>query len=248
MIKPKAAGSQSDSFDGYAVPAGRYVADPGRGPRYFVTLGLWALVLVTAMTMLSMVASRVTDVPSRYNCPPDCGRPPTGIPVATNPRFTAPGGEFSVSYPAPGASYNVTVEPNGVTATWTAGDGGTLRLFSQPAQGRNAEQVATELMQGGFPDASVAYELPNATVGYHRGYGEVADFQPPGADSRSDRLRVIILVAVKNDLALIAAADGPFRKFTPAFGPGPPSPANLQIAQDLGQYVNSFSWRGDPAR
>ena len=142
MIKLKAAGSQSDSFDGYAVPAGRYVADPGRGPRYFVTLGLWALVLVTAMTMLSMVASRVTDVPSRYNCPPDCGRPPTGIPVATNPRFTAPGGEFSVSYPAPGASYNVTVEPNGVTATWTAGDGGTLRLFSQPAQGRNAEQVA----------------------------------------------------------------------------------------------------------
>jgi len=32
------------------------------------------------------------------------------------------------------------------------------------------------------------------------------------------------------------------------FGPGPPSPANLQIAQDMGQYVNSFSWRGDPPR
>ena len=136
----------------------------------------------------------------------------------------------------------------GVTAEWTAGDGGTLRLFSQPAQGRNAQQIAEALMQDGFPDAEVAYELPNASVGYHLGFGEVADFQPLAASSQSDLLRVIIIVAVKNDLALVAAAEGPFRAFTPAFGPGPPSPANLQIAQDMGKYVNSFGWRGDPPR
>jgi len=45
-----------------------------------------------------------------------------------------------------------------------------------------------------------------------------------------------------------AAAAGPFREFTPNFGPGPPSPANLQVAQDMGKYVNSFAWRGDPPR
>jgi hypothetical protein len=43
-------------------------------------------------------------------------------------------------------------------------------------------------------------------------------------------------------------AAGPYRQFTPTFGPGPPSPANLQIAQDMGKYVNSFTWRGDPPR
>ena len=102
-------------------------------------------------------------------------------------------------------------------------------------------------MEDGFPDAQMAYRLPNATVGYHPGYGEVADYQPLGSAAAA-RMRVIIIVAVKNDLALIAAAKGPFREFTPSFGPGPPSPANLQIAQDMGKYVNSFSWRGDPPR
>ena len=247
MTDPKVDVAQKDSFEGYAVPAGRYTARRLRSPKYFATLGVWVLALTAGMMILAVVDTQVTDVPTRYVCPPDCGRPPTGLPVATNPRFTAPGGEFSVSYPAPGAAYTVTTKPNGVTAQWTAGDGGTLRLFSQPARGRNSKQIAEELLQDGFPDARTAYQLPNATVGFHVGYGEVADFQPLGA-SNTDRLRIIIIVAVKNDLALVAAASGPLRVFTPNFGPGPPSPANLQIAQDMGKYVNSFTWRGDPPR
>jgi len=248
MTEPRVDAVQPDSFQGYAVPAGRYTARRVRGPKYVATLGVWVLVLIAGMMILALVDNQVTDVPTRYVCPPDCGRPPTGLPVATNPRFTAPGGEFSVSYPAPGAAYDVTTESNGVTANWTAGDGGTLRLFSRPAQGRDSKQIAKELLQDGFPDAATAYELPNATVGFRRGYGEVADFQPLGASSKSDRLRIIVIVAVKNNLALVAAAVGPLRVFTPSFGPGPPSPANLQIAQDMGKYVNSFSWRGDPPR
>ena len=145
------------------------------------------------------------------------------MPVATNPRFTPPGGEFSVSYPAPGAAYDVTIDADGVTAVWTAGDGGTLRLFSQAADGRNAEQVAGSLMDDLFPDARIAYQLPNAAVGYRPGYGHVADFQPMVASYQSTLLRVIIVVAVKNDLALIALAAGPFHEFTPSFRPGPPS-------------------------
>ncbi|MGI9125630.1 MAG: hypothetical protein ACR2JM_12905 [Mycobacterium sp.] len=242
------ASEMTESAEGYAVPPGQYTVSKENGPRYLLTLGLWGLLLMVGMLILSLVDSRVTDVPSRYICPPDCGRPPTGLPVATNPRFTADDGSFSVSYPTPNAAYDVTMQSNGVTANWTAGDGGTLRLFSQPANGRNAEQIAKELLQDGFPDARVVYQLPNATVGYHAGYGEVADFQPIGGSNIADRLRVLVVVAVKNDLALVAAADGPFREFTPEFGPGPPSPANLQIAQDMGKYVNSFSWRGDPPR
>jgi hypothetical protein len=248
MTVPDAAGAETDSFDGYAVPPGRYTTSKRIGPKYVATLTIWALVLAAGMVILTVIDSRVPDVPNRYTCPPDCGRPPTGLPVATNPRFTAPGGEFSVSYPAPGAAYDVTVEPNGITAVWTAGDGGTLRLFSQPAEGRNAEQIATALVDSSFPDAQLSYTLPNATVGYQRGFGEVVDFQPMVGSNQSNLLRVIVVAAVKNDLALIAVAAGPFREFTPEFGPGPPSPANVQIAQDMGKYVNSFSWRGDPPR
>ena len=236
------------SFDGYAVPPGRYTARRVRGPKYFATLGLWVLILLAGMMVLALVDSRIDNVTSRYACPPDCGRPPIGLPVATNPRFTAPDGSFSVSYPVPGAAYDVALQPNGVIADWTVGDGGTLRLFSQPANGRDAQQVAKDSLRSGFPDVQTAYELPNATVGFHLGYGEVADFWPLGTTGGSNRIRLIIVVAVKNDLALIAAAQGPFREFTPNVGPGPPSPANLEIAQDMGKYVNSFSWRGDPPR
>ena len=242
------AAKRPESFDGFAVPAGRYVARRLRNPGYLVTLGLWVLGLVTALMVLTLIDTKVVDVPTRYVCPPDCGRPPTGLPVAVNPRFEAPGGAFSVAYPAPGAAYSISTDADGVTAVWTAGDGGTMRFFGRPAQGRTAEQVARELLEASFPNALKAYELPNATVGYHLGYGEVANFQPQGTSSRADMLRVIVIVAVKDDLALIAVASGPYREFTPDFGPGPPSPANLQIAQDMGRYVNSFRWRDDPPR
>lgn len=215
-----------------------------RGPKYFVVLGLWVIGLVVALLVLTLIDTKVVNTPI-YQCPPDCGRPPTGLPVSTNPRFTAPGGEFAVSYPAPGAAYTVTTDDSGVTAEWTAGDGGTLRLFGTPADGRDARGVVEQVIDDVFPDAVVAYELPNATVGYELGYGVVADFL---ADKRSERLRVIVIAAVKNDLALVAAAQGPFREFRPGFGPGPPSAANVQIAQDMGKYVDSFSWRGDPPR
>jgi hypothetical protein len=57
-------------------------------------------------------------------------------------------------------------------------------------------------------------------------------------------MRMVVIVAAKNDVALIASAFGPFHQFGPDFGPGRPSPANLQIAQDMGRYVNSFEWTG----
>ena len=61
-------------------------------------------------------------------------------------------------------------------------------------------------------------------------------------------LCVLSLAAVKNDLTLIGAAIGPYHQFGPNDGPGPPSGANLELAEDLGKYVNSFLWKGDPLR
>jgi hypothetical protein len=186
--------------------------------------------------------------PARYVCPPDCGRPPTGTPVAINPRFTAADGSFSVSYPAEGTAYRITTAPNGVTADFTGGDGGTLQLFGEPAGGRSPEEIAKGLVDRTFPDTRTAYEIPNTMVGYQPGYGKVADCWPQGSNSSYLRMRVLVMVAVKNGIALVAAAVGPYRQFGPDFGFGKPSGANLQIALDMGKYVNSFSWRGDPAR
>ena len=121
-------------------------------------------------------------------------------------------------------------------------------MFSQPAANRSPDEIAKALVNETDPDMRTAYEIPNAMVGYHPGYGEVVDCWPQGSNSSYLRMRVLVMVAVKNDLALVAAAVGPYHRFGPDFGSGKPSGANIQIALDMGKYVNSFSWRGDPPR
>lgn len=234
------------TFEGVAVPPGRYRASGAPRARYRLTWGLFVLGMTTALVVLGVWDKLVTDA-ATYHCPPDCGHPPNAAPVANLPRYVAPDGSFSVAYPPPGTAYEVTKGPEGVTARYTGGDGGMIRLFSEPARGRVARRVLTDVMARQFPAATVAYELPNAMLGYQLGYGVVANFQRPGLSARLD-LRTVVIAAVKNDLALIAIAEGPFRRFSQDFGPGPPSSANLEVAMDMGQYVESFKWKGDPPR
>lgn len=234
------------AFDGVGVPQGRYTARGATRPRYLPVLGLLALGLAVGMIVIGLWDRAVTDA-ATYACPPDCGRPPNAVAVANLPRFTSADGAFSVSHPPSSEIYAVSTDATGVRAQLTAGDGGVLRLFSEPAQGRMARQLVAQLMATQYPNAEVAYELPNTTVGYQLGYGVVASFTPPGL-TNTYQMRVIIMAAVKNDLALIALAEGPFRRFTQDFGPGPPSAANTEIALDMGKYAESFSWKGDPPR
>jgi hypothetical protein len=235
-------------FPGYAVPAGTYTATPLQKTSHLRLAATWGIAIAVVAAALVGLSAVVTKPSARFMCPPDCGSPPTGTPVATNPRFTASDGAFSVSYPASGTAYKVTQKPNGITAEFTAGDGGMLQLMSVPAGGRTPKQIADQLVKQTFPDTKTAYQIPNAMVGYQPGYGEAADCWPQGGNSSYARMRILVMVAVKNDLALVAAAVGPYHEFGPDFGPGPPSGANLEIAQDMGKYVNSFSWRGDPPR
>ncbi|MFC3778588.1 hypothetical protein [Mycolicibacterium holsaticum] len=239
---------RTDFFPGYAIPAGSYAATAPRRTSRRRLVVIWLSAIVVVAAGLIAVSAAISKPAARYACPPDCGRPPTGTPVEVNPRFTADDGAFTVHHPTPSSAYRISTQPNGVTAEFLAGDGGTIRLFSEPAAGRSAKAIAKALVKKTFPDTRTAYEIPNAMVGYQSGYGEVADCWPQGSNSSYARMRVMVMVAVKNDLALVAAAVGPYHEFGPDFGFGKPSGANLQIALDMGKYVNSFSWRGDPPR
>jgi hypothetical protein len=200
--------------------------------------------VAVAVTAGVLTAVRTTpDVP-KIVCPPDCGRPPIGEPIESNPRFYADDGAFSVQYPGPGSAYDATFEPDGVELKFTGGDTGTLELFGLPADNRTPKEIAEGLIHEYYPGATTAYEIPNAMVGYEPGYGVVADDYPQDANGRFTRLRLIVMVAVKNDYALVAGAIGPYREFTRDFGTGHPSGANLQLAMDMGKYVNSFRWGG----
>lgn len=236
------------SFPGFALPQANYTA-PHLRPTSIARLAI-PLAVTIAIAMGAVYASQsvVTQQQQFFQCPPDCGKPPRGMPVAVNPRYTAPDRSFSVSYPAPNAAYEVSTDDHGVTARFTGGDTGSIRLFSRPAAGRDPRQIVKDLIQQRYPGATVAYEIPNAMVGYEHGYGEVADFWPVSSTTTATHLRIVVLAAVKNDLALVAGANGPYHAYGPEFGPGKPTGTNLQIALDMGKYVNSFSWKGDPPR
>jgi hypothetical protein len=219
-----------------------------RAATYPGVLGPFVVGLGAAVAA-GVVASVVfTPATKAYVCPPDCGRPPLGTPVETNPRFSGDSGAFSVAYPGEGSAYEVTFDPpgmQGVELKYTGGDTGILRLFGEPARDRAPKQIVQQLLAGKFPQATVSYEIPNAAVGYQPGYGVVADVYSRDSAASRTRLRVIVMAAVKHDYALVAVAVGPYHEFSPDYGTGHPSGANLELAMDMGKYVNSFRWAGD---
>jgi hypothetical protein len=175
------------------------------------------------------------------------GAPPVSVgevvpqaerPVESFRRFRRSDGAFSVAYPA-----GATVSKNGVS--WKK-SGGEALFFSVPADNLTARQIAEQFIKADFPNAKLAYEIPNARVGYQLGYGEIDDFVPQSGSGTYKPQRVLIMVAIKNGLALIAEAAGPLSK--PEDEAGHPSGANLEIAGWMGYFVNSFSWKGDPLR
>jgi hypothetical protein len=205
---------------------------------------LTVLAVGTGVAAAAGITAAVVSTPPvvAYQCPPDCGRPPIYEPIESYPRYVSQDGEFSVQYPGPGTAYEATLNPDGVDLKFTGGDTGTMELFGQPAEGRSAKQITESLVAEHFPNATLDYEIPNAMVGYEPGYGAVYDEYPQDTRGSFTRLRLLVMVAVKNDYALVAAGIGPYREFTRDDGPGHPSAANLQLAMDMGKYVNSFRW------
>ena len=228
---------------GYALPPGSYEAAPPRHTthaRLLTALGVGTAVAAAAAVAVSVLA---TPPAPKFVCPPDCGQPPIGEPVETNPWFMSSDGRFSVQYPRPGTAYELTFDADGVQANLTAGDTGRMQLFGMPSQGRTAKQIAEDLIREKYPDATTDYEIPNAMVGYQPGYGVVKDVYPQDAAGTFTRLRLLVMVAMKKNYALVAAAVGPYHEFSPDFGSGHPSGVNMQLALDMGKYVNSFIWR-----
>lgn len=234
------AASRSSRADRRTAEDGEAATEPRTRRARLLTV----LAIGTGVAAAVGITAAVVSTPPvvAYQCPPDCGRPPIYEPIESYPRYVSDDGAFSVQYPGPGTAYEATLDPDGVELKFTGGDTGTMELFGQPAEGQSAKQITESLIAEHFPNATLAYEIPNAMVGYEPGYGVVYDEYPQDTRGSFTRLRLLVMVAVKNDYALAAAAIGPYHEFTRDFGTGHPSGVNMQLAMDMGKYVNSFRW------
>lgn len=248
-------------FPGYATPASAYTAPATGFASVTGLLGSLTVGLATAIAVAVAISINVTAPPVRYACPPYCARPPIGppvdhepeehpgesqppaalVPVHSHPRFTAADGSFSVAY---FGAAKVTEHDGGVTLRYPGIDG-EVRFFGTPAKNRTPLQIVQQYIAQRYPTAQIDYQIPNAMVGYEPGYGEVDDFTPADPNAAYIRGRLLVMTAVRNGLALMVAAEGPYVNFTPAIT-GHPSPANLMIANVIGYSVNSFTWNEEP--
>lgn len=211
-------------------------------------IGLLAGGLVAAVAVISAVSALVTPAHHTVVCPPSCGRPPTGTPIQSLPRFTAHDGSFAVDYIPSGSSFAVTADAASVTETTSDGSG-AIHLLGMPAQNASAAQTVTGLISAHFPGARRAYVLPNAIVGYQPAYGEVDDYYPQSTNGAYVHERVIVVAAEKNGEVLVAAGIGPYDEYSPnGDGTGHPSGADLKVAEVMDALINSFTWRGDTPR
>jgi hypothetical protein len=254
--------AQEGLFPSYGLPTGSYSAPLPHSTSPIGLILAVATVVAVAVAVVSAITVKATPAAVHYTCPPDCGRPPIGPPVGgepgqapvaeppsatppteppvavkTYPRFTSKDGAFSVAY-LPAA--DVRKSDDGITLTFDQMDG-QIKLFGTPANNRTPRQIVEQYIGSNYRTAQTAYQIPNAMVGYEPGYGEVDDFSLENPNAASKRGRLLVMTAVKNELALVAVAEGPMVRFTPR-NSGHASAVNMMIAQLLGNSVNSFTW------
>ena len=80
-------------------------------------------------------------------------------------------------------------------------------------------------------------------VGYQPGYGVFADEWPQGTSRQLHPAPDLVMAAVKNDLALVAFAAGPYHAFGPDFGPGLPSGAICSSPRTWASTSTASHWR-----
>lgn len=235
---------------GYAVPPAARPAVKHTSHAKLIALFAVGLLVVVGIFLVATKAATPSK-PKAADCPPTCPQPPVGAPVSALPKFTAKDGSFSVSYYPANSRVSVQTDASSVTEKISPANGedSTIVLIGQSADGQTAEQVVSGLIAKAFPDAKRAYVIPNATLGYQPGYGEILDAYPQTTSGDFSHQRVIVMAAVKHNVALVAVAGGPYHEFSQrGLTDGHASGANVFVAFLLDRLVNSFTWKGDPPR
>lgn len=215
-----------------------------RGHPWLIAIGL----IVLGMFILGLVSN--AQAPPTVNCsPPRCPLPPPRVQNITDAStYTSSQYGYSLEY----STAHIT--PSHLTSSTIAWDA-TLQdnsevswafIGTQP-NGRDAQGIVTDAQQNNFPDASLAFTIPNADIGYTPGYGNVYDLTTAPGNGEAIHQRLILIAAVKRGVAVVFVGLGPYRPTTPK-SDGHPSPADTPLVHlgDFEQTLKSVIWPGDP--
>jgi hypothetical protein len=242
-------------WHGYSYPpaAPNRVAKASRLSHRSLFAGLFGLVggFVVILIIVSVIAK--PGAPAQCQTL-TCAIPfRTGPPVETGPLYTNSQFGFTarvIENPILGVAPTMSTANGQLSLTYSVSSGelGTVQLVGQPdTNGETAEQIVDSVINSvAQGQQQSVYSLGvGAQIGYQPGFGEVYNVTPDSGDGQSQQLRVTVIAAVVNKLAIVAVAEGVYQEFTPSFGPSHPSPADSLIAEAADPVINSVLWPGE---
>lgn len=223
--------------------AGTYSAPHHGG---FLRWIVGSIVLVVLTVLLSAISQLSQSAPPSCTGPQCPVPPPQHTSLSAPTIYTSSRYGFSVEYSNAGASPSQTT---GASISWdgTLSDGSEVEwtVLGGPSNGHSAQQIASNLQSGNFPDAQFVYAIPGAAVGYTPGYGAVYDLTASPANGQVVHDRVIIMVSIRRNLAVAVAGVGPYQQSTPSDGHPNPADTPLVNLGDFEESTNSVTWPGE---
>jgi len=200
------------------------------GARFTAALAL----LVGLGILLGTVFGHVNPA---VRCGAACPRPPVTAGALPAPTVYQADAGWTVEYDPAGALK--VDQSSGSRITFTL-SGYPVAFRGDPADGRSAQQIAEGLAQSTVPQGQFVYAIPNAELGFVKGYGAVYDAYVQAAGGETQHVRYIVMTSIRNGLAVSVQAIGPFQ----ASGErdGHPNPAGTPIAAVLADPANTVTW------
>lgn len=239
-------------------PGAHEVALPAQRFTHRLTILMLLAGLGTLTLTLIVVALLATPGPTPY-CPPlKCQGPPIGPPrggvigqsgagaaVESGTLYTNPTYGFSLRfYPQP----SVATDSSGIGLTYSFQSGtADLDVLGGSAGSTSPQSAVDSFVSSNFPNASLAYVMPQPLVGYQPGYGLALNVQPASSNGSTQMVRVFVMAASSNGVGVIVLAYGSLLPpVTPSsqYFNGHPSPADVNLAYFYGtdSLINSITF------
>lgn len=207
-------------------------------------LGIWmtlGLALLLGMATLGFVTNTIKSTASvcSESCPP-----PSQNPLHAPHRYTSSAYGYSLEY---FDRRDVTLEETANNDTTIGFDVKENPVYSwsftgMNPNGRSAQQIVRDVQSSTYPDATLVYTIPQAEIGYTPGYGNVYDDTVYTAGGDVVHVRIYILAAIKNGVAVEMDAVGAYK----AIDYGHPNPSLSPAPVLFDPILDTVTWKNEP--
>lgn len=244
---------------GFPYPAAPvyYAYPPAAPPRGRLGTALWIVIIAGGLVVMAAAALLAFALrpPANLNqtCSgSNCRFPTSSVPAArAQHTYTSSGLGYSVDWTDAGSFTLASLAgQDDHSISWKVqyprGTTWPLVVTGEKAAGRSAEAVARQVQQARYPEARVVYTIPQAELGYNPGFGAIYEYTSAAGSGQSQRVRVVIMAAVKKDLAVVIHTANVWRKTDPKVDGSHPNPAETWAVFFIDELTNTVTFPGDP--